>query len=106
MTHRKRYIRTYNCGVYKKFPNRIKNNINNLFNDATKDYVLQQSFQVSKFCDHFLHKLESTEEQMPTIFERTQYAFNVVENKLQAMEAGSKKQPRCFQDCFKLLKKI
>ncbi|CAI2170936.1 4833_t:CDS:10 [Funneliformis geosporum] len=80
----------------KRFPNRnlskVKNNKNyfiergyNLFNDATKDYVLQSKPSIhskvlvkfAKFCDYFLRKLESTEEKMQTIFDRTQYASNV-----------------------------
>ncbi|CAG8489558.1 14379_t:CDS:10 [Funneliformis mosseae] len=60
----------------------------NLFNDATKDYVLQSKPSIhskvlvkfAKFCDYFLRKLESTEEKMQTIFDRTQYASNVVES--------------------------
>ncbi|RGB41839.1 hypothetical protein C1646_738849 [Rhizophagus diaphanus] len=106
----------------KRVPNRslskIKNNKNyfieqgyDLFNNASKETTLKPTMHAkvlvkfAKFCDYFLRKLDSTEEQMQIIFDPAQYASNVVESILQAMENGSKEATELFPRLLQIIEK-
>ncbi|GES81504.1 DNA-dependent protein kinase catalytic subunit [Rhizophagus clarus] len=106
----------------KRVPNRslskLKSNKNyfiekgyNLFNNASKETTLKPTIHAkilvkfAKFCDYFLRKLDFTEEQMQIMFDPAQYAVNVVESILQAMENGSKEATELFPRLLQIIEK-